>query len=72
MAEWLEQVSQWHEMYCHDLKVMSSNPGQVELGVHSMSVLSCTWANIIFIPQQLNVRGYMSNMTPELNHCVHK
>ena len=26
-------------MYCHDLGVMSSNPGQVELGVHSTSVL---------------------------------
>ena len=26
MAEWLEQVSQWHNMCCHDLEVMSSNP----------------------------------------------
>ena len=25
MAEWSEQASQWHEMYCHDLEVMSSN-----------------------------------------------
>ena len=24
-------------MYCHDLEVMSSNPGWVELGVHSTS-----------------------------------
>ena len=32
MAKWLEQASQWHEMYCHDLGVMSSNPGRVELG----------------------------------------
>ena len=23
MAEWLEQASQWHEMYCHDLEVMN-------------------------------------------------
>ena len=23
MAEWLEQMSQWHEMYFHDLEVMS-------------------------------------------------
>ena len=23
MAKWLEQASQWHEMYCHDLEVMS-------------------------------------------------
>ena len=27
MAECLEQVSKWHEMYCHDLEVMSSNRG---------------------------------------------
>ena len=39
MVEWLEQVSQLHEMYCHDLEVMSSNPGRVELVVHSTSVL---------------------------------
>ena len=43
MAEWLEQAFQWHEMYCHDLEVMSSNPGQVELGVLGTPVLSCTW-----------------------------
>ena len=42
MARWLEQASQWHEMYCHDLKVMSLNPGLAELGIHSTSVLSCT------------------------------
>ena len=42
MAKWLEQASQCHEMYCHDLEVMSLNTGQVELGVHSTSVLSCT------------------------------
>ena len=35
-------VSWWIvEMCCHDLEVMSSNPGQVELGVRSTSVLSC-------------------------------
>ena len=43
MAEWLEQVSQWHEKYCHDLEVMSSNPNWVEPWVHSTSVLSRTW-----------------------------
>ena len=42
MAEWLEQVSQWHEMYYHDLAVTSSNPGRVEFGVCSTSVLSRT------------------------------
>ena len=50
MAKWLEQASQWHEMYCHDLEVMSSNPGLVELGVHSTSVLSRTLTKyIIFV-----------------------
>ena len=39
MAECLEQASQWREMYCHDLEVMSSNLSQVELGVRSTSVL---------------------------------
>ena len=33
MAEWLGRASQRHEMYCHDLEVMGSNPGSVELGV---------------------------------------
>ena len=42
MAEWLEQVSQWHGMYCHDLEVMSLNPDWVELEVRNTSVLSCT------------------------------
>ena len=45
MAEWLEQASQWHEMCCHDLEVMSSNPSRVELGelgVHGTSVVSHT------------------------------
>ena len=40
MVQWTlheEQVSQWYEMYCHDLEVMSSNPSRVELGVHSTS-----------------------------------
>ena len=49
MAEWLEQVPQWHEMYCHDLEVMSWNPGKVELWVHSPSVLSCTWTKYILV-----------------------
>ena len=43
MAKWLEQASQWREVCCHYLEVMSSNPSQVELGVRSTSVLSCTW-----------------------------
>ena len=44
MAKWLEQASQWHEMYCHDLEVMSSSPDLVELGMRGTSVLSRTWA----------------------------
>ena len=43
MAEWLEQASKWHEMYRHDLEVMSSNPDWVELGVCNTSVLSHIW-----------------------------
>ena len=42
MAKWLKQASQWHEVYCHDLKVMNLNPSQVEVGVRSTSVLSRT------------------------------
>ena len=42
MAEWLEQPSQCHEMYCHNLEVMSSNSGWVELGMLGTSVLSHT------------------------------
>ena len=38
MVEWLEQASQRHETYCHDLEVMSSNSSRVELGVRSTSV----------------------------------
>ena len=34
---WLEEASQWYEMYCHDLEVMRSNTGRVELGVRSTS-----------------------------------
>ena len=35
MAEWLEQASQWYEINCHDLEVVSLKRGRVELGVHS-------------------------------------
>ena len=46
-AEWLEQASQWHEMYCHDLEVMSLNPSRVKLGARCTSVLSHTLIKII-------------------------
>ena len=38
MAKWLGQASRGYEMHCHDLEVTGSNPGQVELWVHSTSV----------------------------------
>ena len=41
MAKWLEQASQWREMYCHDLQVMSSISTRTELGVRSTYV--STW-----------------------------
>ena len=53
MAKWLVQAFQWHEMYCHDLEVMSSNPSRVELRVHCTFVLSRTW-----IKKINNVRVY--------------
>ena len=37
MDEWLERTSQWHEIHCHDQKVMGLNPGRVNLGVRSTS-----------------------------------
>ena len=49
MAYWLEQASQWHEVYCHDLEVVSSNPGRVEPGVRSTSVPSRTWTQQIYL-----------------------
>ena len=42
MAKWLRAGVSVHEMYCHDLEVMSSNPARVELGVRSTYVLSRT------------------------------
>ena len=47
MAKWLEQASQWHEMYCRDLEVMSLNPGRVEFEVRNTSVLRLTWTKNI-------------------------
>ena len=47
IAKWLKQASHWHEMYCHDLEFMSSNPGRAELGLHSSSVLCRTWSKNI-------------------------
>ena len=58
MAEWLEQASQWHEMYCHDLEVMSSNPSWVKLGMRSTSVLCRTWTKTkILQTTMITLRG---------------
>ena len=38
VAQWLKRASQGHEMYCHDVEVVGSNPSQVKLGVHSAFV----------------------------------
>ena len=48
MALWLEEASQWYELYCHDMEVMSSSPSWVELGVYSTSVPSCIWTKHFF------------------------
>ena len=37
MAVW-SKASQWHEMFCHDPEVMSSNLVGLNLEVHSLSV----------------------------------
>ena len=72
MIEWLEQASQWHEMYCRDLEVMSSNPSQVKLGVCSISALSRrpTWTKHIFIDAPLAqvAHQYYSNGLGNLGH----
>ena len=39
MAQWLRRVSQRHKMHCHDIKLMGSNPGRIELMVCGASVL---------------------------------
>ena len=41
-------TSQWLEMYCHDLGVMSSNPGRVEIGVLGTSIPNRTWIKIFY------------------------
>ena len=60
-------------MYCHDLEVMTSNPGLVELWMHSTSILSRTSAKVyiyIYIclsPKQglekKRFHGDMTNLT---------
>ena len=49
MAEWLEQVSQWHKMSSHDLDVMSLFPGWIELAVLGTFVKGLAGTNNIFV-----------------------
>ena len=72
MAKWLEQASQWHEMYCHDLKAMSSNPGQVELEVFGTTVLSRTWIKIFQLALLVNFSNLGSNKEMSLSVHVHQ
>ena len=68
MAVWLEQASQWYEVCCHDLEVMSSNPGWVELGMYSTSVPSRTWTkHIIEYLAEHNVFTWLSIISPDVN-----
>ena len=74
MAQWLDHSPQWHEMYCHDLEVMSSNPGQVKLGADSTSFLSCTWTKI-YMQFQVLVAWYQfwwfAKQSKEYGHTWH-
>ena len=62
---WYYQKSQRHEMYYHDLEVMSSKPGRVELGVRGTSVLSRTWNKNVIGEHTwyLGTRSYKNHST---------
>ena len=66
LAKRLEQASQWYEMYCQDLKVMSSNPGWVKLGVRSIGFLFIVTIHSYIVThiilQQLNILETMLNI----------
>ena len=64
MAKWLEQA--WQEMCCHDLEVMSSNPGRVELGVHGTAILSRTWIKILIASASVYLRARAFEITSDL------
>ena len=61
MAKWFEEVSQWHGMYCHDLEVMSLNPGWVELRVRSTAVLSRTWTKNMYSAPHTKMNVFFAN-----------
>ena len=62
-----EQASQWHEMYCLDLEVMSSNPSWVELWVYSTSNCPKSYFNQKFLycypgcPSYVSYVSYVSH-----------
>ena len=70
MAKWLEHVhaSQLHEMYCHDLEVMSSDPGKVKLGVQvtleqkiiDFNIVGSAYTERLWIIYTLNWRAEFS------------
>ena len=66
MDEWLEQVSQWHEMYCHDLEVMNLKPNRVKLGVLGTSVLSGTLIKISVASASVYLRARAFEITSDL------
>ena len=60
MAKWLQQASQWHEMCCHELEVISLNPSWDELGVLGTSVLSRIWIKIHLFQSLYNLtQGFL-------------
>ena len=69
--EWLEQASQWHEVHCHDLEVMSSNPRQVELGVRTTSVLSRTWTKNMFCEYLYSVGSSAQDLVALSSNMIH-
>ena len=51
--KWLEQASQWHELYGYVLKVMTLNPGLVELEMHNTSVKVVLESKILNVTNQV-------------------
>ena len=72
MAKWLEQASQWHEMYCHNLEVMSLNSSRVELGMRSTSALSRNWTKNKDVQITLTLSQDQSGINWELSGKYHR
>ena len=67
MAKWLQQVSRWHEMCCHDLEIMSLNPGWVELRVRSTSVPSRACTNDTLMNEIVSMLTECNSAKPKPN-----